>query len=361
MSENISKPAKAAEKEVVLSGIRATGHLHLGNYFGALSKFVRMQHDYDSRYFVADLHALTTSPDPSALHENVRNIVAEYLAAGLNPDEATLFVQSDVPEVSEMYLLLNMHVGIGELMRTASFKDKARKALGINSDSDDIEKEIIGTDSNKRVNAGLLTYPTLMAVDILIQKAKKVPVGKDQEQHLELTRRFARRFNSFYNVELFPEPTNFDFGGKPVKVPGLDGSGKMGKSEGNCIYLIDDEKTLRKKVMRAVTDEGPKEPNQPVSQPVENLFTLLELTSAPEVVQQYRDAYADCSIRYGDLKKQLAEDILKITLPIRERVIDLQNDDVTIRRILARGAEQARETAAKTLAEVRHVMGIRRF
>ncbi len=135
----------------------------------------------------------------------------------------------------------------------------------------------------------------------------------------------------------------------------------MGKSEGNCIYLIDDEKTLRKKVMRAVTDEGPKEPNQPVSQPVENLFTLLELTSAPEVVQQYRDAYADCSIRYGDLKKQLAEDILKITLPIRERVIDLQNDDVTIRRILARGAEQARETAAKTLAEVRHVMGIRRF
>ncbi len=345
----------------MLSGIRATGHLHLGNYFGALSKFVRMQHDYDSRYFVADLHALTTSPDPSALHENVRNIVAEYLAAGLNPDEATLFVQSDVPEVSEMYLLLNMHVGIGELMRTASFKDKARKALGINSDSDDIEKEIIGTDSNKRVNAGLLTYPTLMAVDILIQKAKKVPVGKDQEQHLELTRRFARRFNSFYNVELFPEPTNFDFGGKPVKVPGLDGSGKMGKSEGNCIYLIDDEKTLRKKVMRAVTDEGPKEPNQPVSQPVENLFTLLELTSAPEVVQQYRDAYADCSIRYGDLKKQLAEDILKITLPIRERVIDLQNDDVTIRRILARGAEQARETAAKTLAEVRHVMGIRRF
>ncbi|MDE7461404.1 MAG: tryptophan--tRNA ligase [Paramuribaculum sp.] len=348
-------------KEIVVSGIRATGNLHLGNYFGALKNFVKMQNDFDTMFFVADLHALTTNPDPDMLHANVRNIVAEYLAAGLDPEKATLFVQSDVPEVSEMYLLLNMHVGIGELMRTASFKDKARKQLGIKSESDDIEKEIIGTDSNKRVNAGLLTYPTLMAVDILIQKATKVPVGKDQEQHLELTRRFARRFNSFYRVELFPEPTNFNFGSAPVKVPGLDGSGKMGKSEGNCLYLIDDEKTLRKKVMRAVTDEGPKVPNQPVSPTVENLFTLMQLTSSPEVVQQYRDAYADCSIRYGDLKKQLAEDILKITLPIRERILDLQGDDATISRILRRGAEKARERAAATLNEVRHVMGIRRF
>lgn len=351
-------------KETVLSGIRATGNLHLGNYFGALSKFVRMQRDYDCLYFVADLHALTTNPDPDQLHRNVRSIVAEYLAAGLDPEESTLFVQSDVPEISEMYLLLNMHVGIGELMRTASFKDKARKQLGIKvdeTDEDNIERQIIGSDSNKRVNAGLLTYPTLMAVDILIQKAHKVPVGKDQEQHLELTRRFARRFNSFYGVELFPEPANFDFGGKPVKVPGLDGSGKMGKSEGNCIYLIDDEKTLRKKVMRAVTDEGPKTPNQPVSPTVENLFTLLELTSTPEVVKHFRDAYADCSIRYGDLKKQLADDILAITLPIRERILDLQGDDATIGRVLRRGAEIARERASRTLAEVREVMGIRRF
>lgn len=350
-----------SQKEIVLSGIRATGNLHLGNYFGALSKFVRMQDDYDSMFFIADLHALTTSTDPDKLHANVKNIIAEYLAAGIDPEKATIFVQSDVPEISEMYLLLNMHVGIGELMRTASFKDKARKQLGIKSDRDDIENEIIGNDSNKRVSAGLLTYPTLMAVDILIQKANKVPVGKDQEQHLELTRRFARRFNSFYGVDLFPEPQNFDFGGAPVKVPGLDGSGKMGKSEGNCLYLIDDEKTLRKKVMRAVTDEGPKESNQPVSQPVENLFTLLELTSAPEIVTQYRNAYADCSIRYGDLKKQLAEDILKITLPIRERILDLQGDEATIARIVKQGAEKARERASKTLAEVRHIMGIRRF
>lgn len=348
-------------KEIVLSGIRATGNLHLGNYFGALNKFVKMQDDYDCMYFIADLHALTTHPDPKTLHANVKSILSEYLAAGVDPDKATIFVQSDVPEVSELYLLLNMHVGIGELMRTASFKDKARKQLGIKSDSDDIEKEIIGTDSNKRVNAGLLTYPTLMAVDILIQKAHKVPVGKDQEQHLELTRRFARRFNSFYGVDYFPEPANFDFGGSAIKVPGLDGSGKMGKSEGNCIYLIDEEKVLRKKVMRAVTDEGPKAPNSPVSQPIQNLFTLMELTSTPETVQQFRDAYADCSIRYGDLKKQLAEDILKITLPIRERIFEIQNDDAYLARVVRQGVEKARERASKTLNEVREIMGIRKF
>lgn len=353
------------KKEIVLSGIRPTGNLHLGNYFGALRKFVAVQDDYDCNFFIADLHALTTNPDPTQLHANAKSILAEYLAAGLDPEKSTIFVQSDVPELSEMYLLLNMHVGIGELMRTTSFKDKARKALGIGTPADDsdeaFEKEIIGAATNKRVNAGLLTYPTLMAVDILIQKATKVPVGKDQLQHLELTRRFARRFNSFYGVDLFPEPTDFDFGGAPVKVPGLDGSGKMGKSEGNCIYLVDDPKVLRKKVMRAVTDEGPQAPNSPMSEPIANLFTLLELTSKPEIVTEFRKAYADCSIRYGDLKKQIAEDILAITTPIRERVNDIMADDAYLASVVKRGAEKARERAAATLAEMRHIMGIRKF
>ncbi len=350
------------KKEIVLSGIRATGNLHLGNYYGALRKFVAVQNDYDCNFFIADLHALTTNPNPDDLHRNARQILAEYLAAGLDPEKSTIFVQSDVPEIAEMYLLLNMHVGIGELMRTTSFKDKARKALGITATSDDsdeaFEKEIIGASTNKRVNAGLLTYPTLMAVDILIQK---VPVGKDQLQHLELTRRFARRFNSFYGVDLFLEPTDFNFGGQPIKVPGLDGSGKMGKSEGNCIYLVDDPKVLRKKVMHAVTDEGPKEPNSPMSEPIANLFTLLELTSKPEVVEQFRDAYADCSIRYGDLKKQIAEDILAVTTPIRERVNDILSDEAYLEKVVRMGAEKARERASKTLAEVKHIMGIRKF
>ena len=348
-------------KKIVLSGIRATGNLHLGNYYGALRNFVRMQDDYDCRYFVADLHALTTHPDPKMLHENVKDILAEYLAAGLDPEKNTIYVQSDVPEISEMYLLMNMHVGIGELMRTASFKDKARKALGIKSDGDEIEKEIIGNQTNQRVNAGLLTYPTLMAVDILIHHADLVPVGKDQEQHLELTRRFARRFNSFYKTDYFGEPVNFNFGAAAVKVPGLDGSGKMGKSEGNCIYLVDDEKTLRKKVMRAVTDEGPKVPDSPVSEPIANLFSLMDLVSAPDVAAHFPQAYADCSIRYGDLKKQIAEDILKVTLPIRERILEIRRDDEFLSKVVRQGAERARETAAKTLADVRHIMGIRKF
>lgn len=353
-------------RKIVLSGIRATGNLHLGNYYGALSKFVKMQDDYDCRFFVADLHALTTHPDPKILHENVKQILAEYLAAGLDPDKNVVYVQSDVPEISEMYVLMNMHVGIGELMRTVSFKDKARKALGLSAGSADdteeeIEKQICGNQTNRRVNAGLLTYPTLMAVDILIHKADFVPVGKDQEQHLELTRRFARRFNSFYGIDYFGEPVNFNFGGEAVKVPGLDGSGKMGKSEGNCIYLIDDEKTLRKKVMRAVTDQGPQAPNSVPPQPIENLFTLLDLVSEPDVAKHFRDAYADCSIRYGDLKKQLAEDILKMSLPIRQRILDIRDNDEYLSRVVREGAERAREYAAATLRDVREIMGIRKF
>lgn len=353
-----------SKKKVVLSGIRATGNLHLGNYYGALSKFVRMQDDYDCRFFIADLHALTTHPDPKMLHENVKQILAEYIAAGLDPERNIIYVQSDVPEIAEMYLLMNMHAGIGELMRTASFKDKARKALGIapkkEGEEDNIECDIVGNETtSKRVNAGLLTYPTLMAVDILIHHADFVPVGKDQEQHLELTRRFGRRFNAFYGVDYFSDPVNFNFGGKAVKVPGLDGSGKMGKSEGNCIYLIDDEKTLRKKVMRAVTDAGPQAPDSPVSEPVANLFSLMELVSEPSTLQHFKAAYADCTIRYGDLKKQLAEDILKVTLPIRERILEIRDDEAYLGRIARHGAERARETAAKTLAEVKHIMGIR--
>ncbi|MDD2560390.1 MAG: tryptophan--tRNA ligase, partial [Bacteroidales bacterium] len=167
--------------DTVLSGIRSTGHLHLGNYFGALRNFVRMQHENRCFFFIADYHSLTTHPDPKSLHNNVKDILCEYLAAGIDPEVATIYVQSDVPETVELYLLLNMHAYMGELAKTTSFKEKARK-------------------QPENVNAGLLTYPTLMAADILQHNADKVPVGKDQEQHLELTRRFARRFNNLYEV-----------------------------------------------------------------------------------------------------------------------------------------------------------------
>ena len=272
--------------ETVVSGIRSTGNLHLGNYFGALRNFIKMQHENNCFFFIADYHSLTTHPDPAHLHGNVRQVLSEYLAAGLDPEVSTIFVQSDVPEVTELYLLLNMHAYIGELERTASFKEKIRK-------------------QPENVNAGLLTYPTLMAADILLHKANKVPVGKDQEQHLEMTRKFARRFNTMYNVEYFPEPAAYNFGPELIKIPGLDGSGKMGKSEGNGVYLFDEPTAIRKKVMKAVTDQGPTEPNSVKPEPVENLFTILKVVSSPDTVAFFEEKYNNCEIRYGDLKKQL--------------------------------------------------------
>ncbi|MBQ7823994.1 MAG: tryptophan--tRNA ligase [Bacteroidaceae bacterium] len=329
-------------KEIVVSGIRSTGNLHLGNYFGALRNFIKMQHEHNCYFFIADYHSLTTHPDPEMLHVNVKNILSEYLAAGLDPDVATIFLQSDLPQIPELYLLLNMHVYVGELERTVSFKDKVRK-------------------QPENVNAGLLTYPSLMAADILMHKATKVPVGKDQEQHLEMTRRFARRFNTIYGVDFFPEPDAYNFGSELIKIPGLDGSGKMGKSEGNCVYLIDDEKTLRKKVMRAVTDQGPTEPNSVKPEPVENLFTIMKVVSTPDTVDYFEEKYNKCEIRYGDMKKQLTEDILNVTLPIRNRILEIQKDDDYLRKAVKQGAEKARESASKVLDDVRRIMGFRNF
>ena len=200
-----------------------------------------------------------------------------------------------------------------------------------------------------------------MAADILVHRANKVPVGKDQEQHLEMARLLARRFNNMYGVEVFPEPQAFNFGSDLVKVPGLDGSGKMGKSEGNGIYLFDDEKSIHKKVMRAVTDAGPTEPNSKMAEPVENLFNLLKIVSAPETVVQFRDAYNNCSIRYGDLKKQLATDICKHTLPIREKIEEIYKDEAFLRRVIKRGTEKARESASATLYEAKKAVGFRSF
>lgn len=328
--------------DTVVSGIRSTGHLHLGNYFGALRNFVRMQQENRCFFFIADYHSLTTHPDPSILHDNVKNILCEYLASGIDPETATIYVQSDVPETVELYLLLNMHAYLGELSKTVSFKEKARK-------------------QPENVNAGLLTYPTLMAADILIHNADKVPVGKDQEQHLELTRRFARRFNGMYGQEYFKEPSAYNFGQELIKIPGLDGSGKMGKSEGNCIYLCEDPKLIQKKVMRALTDQGPTEPNSVKPDYIENLFTLMKAVSTPDTIAYFDEKWNNCEIRYGDLKKQLAADIISFTTPIRERYLDICNNEDYLRKVAKIGAEKARESASKTIKEVRLLMGIKPF
>lgn len=326
----------------VLSGIRSTGKLHLGNYYGAVKNFVSLQDEHDCFFFIADYHSLTTHPTPENLHASVRQVMVEYLAAGLDPEKVTLYVQSDVPEIPELYLLMNMNAYLGELERTTSFKDKARK-------------------QPNNVNAGLLTYPVLMAVDILIHQANFVPVGKDQEQNLEMARKFAKRFNSMYKEDFFTIPQPFNYGKELIKIPGLDGSGKMGKSEGNGLYLSDDEKVLRKKVMKAKTDTGPTEPNSPVSESVQNLFDIMKIVTDPKILDQYKAAYADCSIRYGDLKKQLAEDINREIAPMRERIEEINCNDEYLRKVAKMGAEKARESAQKTLKEVRNLIGFRSF
>ncbi|KGN68447.1 tryptophan--tRNA ligase [Porphyromonas sp. COT-239 OH1446] len=326
--------------ERVVSGIRPTGNLHLGNYFGAVRAFTQMQHEYDCSFFIADWHSLTTHPRPEDIVRNTYTILAEYLACGIDPERATIYIQSDVPEVLELYLYLNMNAYLGELERTTSFKEKARQ-------------------QPDNVNAGLLTYPSLMAADILIHRGVKVPVGKDQEQNMEMARKFARRFNTIYGVDYFVEPQSYSLGEKALKVPGLDGSGKMGKSEGNCIYLKDDEKTISKKVMKAVTDSGPTEPNSPKPEVIENLFTFMELVSTQETYDYFNERYADCSIRYGDLKKQLAQDINAYCAPIRERIAELSADTDFLSRVAREGAERARERARQTIDEVRHIIGFR--
>ncbi len=327
--------------DIVVSGIRPTGNLHLGNYFGAVQSFVKMQYEYDCFFFIADWHSLTTHPKPANIRRSVNTILAEYLACGLNPERATLYVQSDVREVAELYLYLNMYAYLGELERVPTFKEKVR----------------LQPDN---VNAGLLTYPSLMAADIIIHRAVKVPVGKDQEQHIEMSRKLARRFNQIYGVEYFPEPTSFHFSEKSVKVPGLDGSGKMGKSEGNAIYLIDNEKTIHKKVMRAVTDSGPSEPNSEKPEPIQNLFTMMEIVSGKDTFDYFNDKYNACEIRYGDMKKQLADDINLFCAPIRERINDIVADEAGLNKVIRLGAEKATASAMKTLDDVRHIIGFSR-
>lgn len=302
-----------------------------------------MQEDYHCYFFIADIHSLTTHPTPHNLQASVRQVLAEYLACGIDPDKAAIYIQSDVPEVMELYTYLNMNAYLGELERTTSFKDKARK-------------------NPENVNAGLLTYPVLMASDIIIHKAHFVPVGKDQEQNLEMARKFAKRFNRMYGKKVFPKPKPFTFDGtKPIKVPGLDGSGKMGKSEGNAINLTDSPEEIRKKVMRAVTDAGPTEMNAEKPEPIQNLFSLMHIVSDPEIVRRFDQAYARCEIRYGDMKKQLANDIIAFTTPIREQINDILANETYLARVTREGAEKARESAAITLKEVRELIGFKKL
>lgn len=331
------------EKEIVLSGLRPTGFLHLGNYIGAMRNYVRMQNDFNCFFFVADLHSLTTHPDTKELAESVRRVIAENIACGLDPEKVSFYVQSHIPEIAELYLYLNMLAYKGELEKTPTFKDKVR----------------LQPDN---VNAGLLTYPVLMAADILIHRATKVPVGKDQAQHVEIARNYANRFNHRYG-EVFPEPQAFNFGQALIKVPSLDGAGKMSKSENQnaTLYLADSDEQIRKKVMKAKTDNGPSEPNSVKPDYIENIFTLMQLVSAADVVAKFEADFNNCTIRYGDMKKQLAEDMVKFIAPIREKAESIRTDKKYLKEVMEKGAEKARISASATMKQVRKHIGLQYF
>lgn len=328
----------ATEKEIVVSGLRSTGFLHLGNYFGAIRNYVRMQEEFNCYFFIADWHSLTTHPDPKDLADNVFRMVAENIAAGLDPEKVALYAQSDIKEIAELYMLLNTLASMGELEKVPTFKDKVR--LNPNN-----------------VNAGLLTYPVLMAADILVHRGVKVPVGKDQEQHLEMARNFAVRFNHRYGADLFPEPMAFNYGDNLVRIPSLDGNGKMSKSENQMatLYLADSDELIRKKVIKAKTDTvtGGEMPES-----VQNLFMLMELVGQQDAIAKFKDDFNAGTIRYGDMKKQLAEDMVSFITPIREKTLELQENKPYLNKIMREGAEKARASASATLQQVRKMIGI---
>lgn len=331
------------ENAIVMSGIRPTGFLHLGNYFGAVRNYVKMQEAFTCYFMVADLHALTTHPDTKELKNNVSRVLAENIACGLDPDKVALYCQSHIHETAELYLYLNMLAYKGELEKTTTFKDKVR----------------LQPDN---VNAGLLTYPVLQTADIILHRASLVPVGKDQEQHLEMARNFVNRFNHRYG-DVFPEPGAFNYGEDLVKVPSLDGAGKMSKSENQyaTIYLVDEDDLIRKKVMKAKTDAGPAEPNAEKPDYIENIFLLMRLVSEPEVMAKFEADYNQCSIRYGDMKKQLAEDMVRFVAPVREKAEAIRNNEKYLREVMEKGAEKARKSAAATMEIVRSAIGLKYY
>ena len=330
------------KKDIVMSGIRPTGFLHLGNYFGAVRNYVRMQEQYTCYFMVADWHALTTMNDTSALGGHVKRVMAENIACGLDPEKVAFYCQSHVPETAELYLFLNMLAYKGELEKTPTFKDKVR-----------LQPE--------NVNAGLLTYPVLQAADILLHRATLVPVGKDQEQHLEMSRNFANRFNQRYG-DVFPEPYAFNFGEQLAKVPSLDGAGKMSKSENQMatLYLADDDEAIRRKIMKAKTDSGAT-PGGEMPEAIGNLFQLLRLVAIGEVVEKFRKDYEAGNIRYGDMKKELAEGMVAFIRPIREKAEAIRNDAVYLRRVMEEGAEKARASAKVTIKLAQEAIGLKYY
>lgn len=330
MSEN--------KKKRVLSGIRATGRLHLGNYLGAVKGMLTLQDDpdYETFYMVADAHTLTTPYDVEKLRQNRREVIIDYLAAGLDPEKSTLFLQSDVKEHFELAFYFSSVTTIAKMQHLPTFKDKVKQ-------------------HPQHATMALLNYPVLMAADILLYKANAVPVGIDQEPHIEATREIARKMNFGYSTT-FPEPKSFKTKGEYV--PSLLGAGKMSKSvEGSYINLVDDLETIKKKVAKIPTDGGQGKIEDQGSG-VKNLMTFVELFQGEDKKNELNELYESTGLRYGDVKAELAEAIYETLKPMQEKRRELEANPEYVDQVIKEGAAKARKVAAETVAEVREKMGL---
>jgi tryptophanyl-tRNA synthetase len=318
----------------VLSGIQPSGALHIGNYFGAIRQYVALQDGNDAFYFVADYHALTSVRDAAKLRKYVFDVIADLLALGLDPERATLFVQSDVPETTELAWLLSTVTPMGWLEKAVSYKDKVQQGLS--------------------ADHGLFAYPVLQAADILLYDADLVPVGQDQKQHLEITRDIAERYNNTYGGEVFklPKPYILD---QVAVVPGLDGR-KMSKSYDNTIEIFDDPRTITKKAKKIVTDSTPVE--APKNPETDNLFQLYKLFAGPDDLQEVERRYREGGIGYGEVKGRLAEAIIAAFAPARERRAELVAHPERVEEVRRAAAAKAKATARVVLDRARDACGI---
>lgn len=317
----------------ILSGIQPSGVLHIGNYFGMMQPAIALQAEGETFYFIADYHALTSLKDPKLLRENARRVAIDFLACGLDPERGALFMQSDVPQVTELTWILSTLTPMGLLERAHSYKDKVARGVS--------------------ASAGLFIYPVLMAADILIYDSDVVPVGKDQKQHIEITRDLAIKMNETYgDVFKLPEPR---IKASTETVPGIDGQ-KMSKSYGNTINIFDDEKQLRKRVMSIVTDSSPVEvPKDPARSTIFQLYTLC---ATKDETNRLRDAFQRGGTGYGDFKKQLFGKLWEYFEPMRKRRSEIITDQSYVDEILKRGAQRANEVAGKVMNRVRDAIGL---
>jgi len=318
----------------VLSGIQPSGRLHIGNYFGAMRQHLQLQAEHEGFYFIADYHALTSNPAPEALAQRSLDVAMDYMALGLDIEKTVFWRQSDVPEVVELAWLLSCVTPLGLLQRCVSYKDKVAQGLS--------------------PNHGLFAYPVLQAADILIFKSHLVPVGADQKQHIEVTRDIAMRFNKAYGeVFVIPEERILD---SVAVVPGTDGR-KMSKSYDNTVEIFEPEKSVKKKIMRIVTDstpvEDPKDPEKC------NVFALLKLVASPEELADWDKQYRAGGMGYGQAKKRLAELVIEYFQPYRQKRAELENNIGDVKKMLETGAERAKAVAAQTLTEARQAVGLR--